>query len=252
MMATFSHIVYSVLDLLKQRSDDAYYTEEHVLFLAKKMRALLLDRKYKGSRNGSFQIMSEENKQQVCLMLEPVEMISGGCGTKWLRSTVAVPELIPGMGEVACTGHDLLQTNVTFIAPERMPYVGYNKWLHNIIYASRSVDGHLYLHSANPQFMFLERAGLTGVFADPEAAAKLSHKACETGMCDVMEEPFPLEASLVPVCIEMVFQELSGARFAPEDKKNNAKDDLGNVSVSKPTAPDTARRSTSEPVEGEQ
>jgi len=250
-MATFGEIVYMVLDLLKQHSDDAYYTEEHILFLAKKMRALLLERKYKGSRNGTFNIMSEENRQQVCLMLETTDMMPGGCSQKWLRSTNVIPELIPGMGEVACTGHDLLPTNVTFIPAERMHYVGYNKWLHNIIYASRSVDGHMYLFSANPKFIFLERVGLTGVFTDPEVAAKLSHKACETGVCDIMNEPFPLESSLVPACVEMVFQELSGARYAPEDKKNDAKDNLSDVALSRTSAPDVARRQPREQEEAQ-
>ena len=178
-MATFGEIVYSVLDLLKQSSDDAYYTEEHILFLAKNIRSLLLQRKYKGSRNGTFNAMSEENKQQVCLQLKPAELLPKSCGGFWLQSTAKIPELMDESWGVTCTGHDLLFTNVTFVSPERMPYVGYNSWLRNIIYASRSIDGHLYLTSSNPQFIFLEQVGLTGVFSDPEEAAKLSHEACK-------------------------------------------------------------------------
>ena len=87
-MATFKEIVYMCLDILKERSDDAYYTEEHIIFLAKKMRALLLSRKYKGSRNGTFSAMSEENLQRVCLQLEATALASG-CGGTWLKSTNA-------------------------------------------------------------------------------------------------------------------------------------------------------------------
>lgn len=217
------------LDLLKERSDDAYYTEEHVLFLASKMRALLLERKYKGTRNSPFNPIAQENQQQVCLSLSPATMLPTGCGGIWLRSSEKIPELLPVGSGVTCTGHDLLPTMVTFIPPERMPYVGYNKWLKTFIYASRSQDGHLYLTGSNPQFRYLERAGLTGVFADPVAAAKLSHEACKNGGCEVLDMPFPLESGLVPMCVEMVFQELSGARYAPEDKSNNAKDDLGGL-----------------------
>lgn len=242
-MATFGEIIYSVLDLLKLSSDDAYYTEEHILFLAKKMRALLLERKYKGSRNGTFNAMSEENKQQICLQLKRADMLSSGCAGDWLVSTATIPSLLDVSAGVTCTGHDLLFTNVTFISPERMPYVGYNKWLQNIIYAARSIDGHLYLRSNNPQFIFLEQAGLTGVFSDPEEAAKLSHEACITGKCDILEQRFPLEAALVPNCIELIVQELNGSRFAPEDKHNNAKDDLGDIGL--------ARRNTA-PVESQE
>ena len=240
-MATFSEITYMCLDLLKEHSDDSYYTEEHIIFLAKKMRALLLERKYRLTRNGTFNQMSEENKQQVCLQVAPTEMLPDGCGGKWLVSSNSIPALLPGFDAVTCTGHDLLPTNVTFISPERMHYVGYNKWLKNIIYAARGIDGRLYLHSNNPQFIYLEQVGLTGVFSDPEEAAKLSHEACMTGVCDLMSQRFPLEASLVPSLVELVVQEIAGPRYAPEDKKNNAKDDLSDIAA--------ASNRTARPVE---
>lgn len=251
-MATFGEIVYSVLDLLKESSDDAYYTEEHIIMLAKNFRSLLLERKYKGSRNGTFNAMSEENKQQVCLQLQPADILPNGCSGFWLRSVAKIPSLMDVSDGVTCTANDLLFTNVTFISPERMPYVGYNKWLKNIIYAARSVDGHLYLTSSNPQFIFLEQAGLTGVFADPEAAAKLSHEACTNGgVCDLLEQRFPLESALVPSCIELIVHELDGSRFAPEDKRNNAKDDLGEVGLTRRHAA-PAERSERSPEEEEQ
>lgn len=231
-MATFAEIVYAVLDTMKLRSDDAYYTEEHVLFFAKKMRALLLERKYRMTRNSTFSQISEENRQQICLQVSPIDLTPDGCSGKWLVSSARIPALLPGFDAVTCTGHDLLPTNVTFIPAERMHYVGYNKWLRNIIYAARGIDGRLYLHSNNPQFIYLEQVGLTGVFADPEEAAKLSHEACMNGgICNMMEQKFPLEAALVPSLVELVVQELIGSRYAPEDKENNAKDDLGDIAV---------------------
>lgn len=229
-MATYKEIVYMVLDLLKESTDDSFYTEEHVLFLSTKIRALLLERKYQGSRNQTNKTISDENRQQICMMLEPTKLLPTGCGGQWLRSVSEIPSLMSIDTGVTCTGHDMLQSMVTFIPEERMPYVGYNKWLKNIIYAAKSQDGHLYLTSVNPQFVHLKRVGLTGVFADPEAAAKMSHKACENGgICDIMSEEFPLEAALIPSCIELIAQELSGSRYAPEDNKNNAQDDFGTL-----------------------
>lgn len=231
-MATFAEIQSIVLDLLKENNDDSFYNEEHVKFLAKKIRATLLERKYKNTRNGTFKTVSDENKQQICLQLQQAQMLPGDCGGQWLQSTASVPALMPGFDSVTCTAHDLLFTNVCFIAPERMKYVGYNKWLKNITYASRSVDGRLYLKSNNPQFAYLENVGLTGVFADPEEAAKMSHEACMNGgLCDIDSQKFPLEAALVPSLIEMICQELTGARFTPEDKRNDAKDGLGDIGL---------------------
>lgn len=250
-MATFAQIIFSVLDLMKEHSDDAYYTEEHVLFLAKKIRATLLERKYKGSRNGTFSPMSSENQQQVCLQLTHASMLPGSCAGQWLMSTKEVPALLPGFDAVTCTGHDLLPTNVTFIPSERMPYVGHNKWLKNIIYACRSMDGRLYLHGLNPQFVYLENVGITGVYADPEEAAKLSHEACMTGVCDIMSQKFPLESGLVPSLIELVTQELLGSRYAPEDKENNAKDDLGEIKATSNRASKPVENTTYVPREQE-
>jgi hypothetical protein len=39
---TYREIIYSILDLFKESSDDSYYSEEYVVFLALKMRAAIL------------------------------------------------------------------------------------------------------------------------------------------------------------------------------------------------------------------
>lgn len=242
-MATFREIVYSILDILKEHSDDAYYTEEHILFLAGNMRNFLLERKYKASRSSTFTEMSEENKQQICVPLEPATMLSNGCGSGWLRSTVEIPALSSVAAGTAFTVNDLMFTNVCLIAPERMPYVGYNKWLRNIIYAARSNDGHLYLKGFDPQFLLLDKVGMNAVFDKPEDAAKLAPEFCDTeNSCDILDQNFPLEAALVPSCIEMVVQELIGSRFAPEDKHNNAKDDFSDAAVTNAKAQQPAER----------
>jgi hypothetical protein len=46
-MATYRELVYMVLDELKARSDDFYYTEDHIMFLLEKYRAFLLKQKYR-------------------------------------------------------------------------------------------------------------------------------------------------------------------------------------------------------------
>lgn len=230
-MATFGEVTYLVLDLLKEHSDDSYYTEEHIIFLASKMRALLLERKYKNSRNQTFTPMSDENVQEICLTLEPTEMLPAGCSGMWLHSIEKIPDTLNVSDAKLSTVSDMIQSMVTFIPSERMPYVGYNKWLKNILYASKSDDGHLYITGNNPQFMYLNKVRMTAVFSDPQKAAELSCDPDDSGKCNILEMKFPLEDALVASCIEMVAQELIGSRYAPEDKNNNAKDDLGQASV---------------------
>ena len=237
-MATFGEIIYMTLDLLKEHADDSYYTEEHIIFLASKMRALLLERKYKNSNRMSFAEMSDENIQEICLDLEPAQMLPDGCGGTWLQSIQKIPSTLTMFAPKLSVVSDLMFTGVTYIAPERMPYVGHNKWLKNIIYAARSQNGHVYLNSVNPQFIYLKEAKMTGVFADPAEAAKYSCDNGEEGdKCDILKKEFPLEEALIPSCIELVVQELIGARYAPEDKNNDAKDGLGDAAVTSQKAP---------------
>ena len=243
-MATYSEICYACLDLLKERSDDAYYTEEHVLFLASKIRALLLERKYKNTRNATFQSMSSENVQQICLDVVPEDFHMEGCVGGWLKSVQEVPDMLGVSEPKVYPIGDMLRTIIGYVPMERLPYVGYNKWLRHIVYAARSTDKHLYLNGSNTQFMYLNKVKMEGVFSDPLKAAELSCNPDGNGKCDILNMTFPLEQSLVPSCIEMVVQELMGSRYAPEDKGNNAKDDLGDAAVSAPRHPRPAENST--------
>lgn len=235
-MATFKEIIYMVLDLLKEKSDDSFYTEEHVLFLATKVRTLLLERKYRGSRNSAFAPMSDENTQQICLSLNTTDILPYGCSGLWLKSNEKLPDLLGSVEPKISTVSDMLSCNVAFIPAERMPYVGHNKWLKNIIYAAKSSDGYLYLHGDNPQFRYLENVQLSGVFSNPEEAAALACSSDDGQACDVMDQRFPLEDSLVPSCIELVVQELTGARYSPEDRQNDDRDNLSDVGLVQRTA----------------
>ena len=248
-MVTFGQIVYMVLDLMKELHDDAYYTEEHIIFLASKMRALLLDRKYKNSRNQTYTPMSDENTQEICLDLEPMDMAPAGCSGMWLHSVKEIPDIINVSDAKLSTVSDMIQSAVTFIPSERMPYVGYNKWLQKILYASKSNDGHLYITGNNPQFMYLEKVRMTAVFSDPVKAAELSCDGNGGGKCNILEMEFPLESALVPSCIELTVQELMGSRYAPQDKTNNAKDDLADIAVTQPRHSRPVENSTYRPRE---
>lgn len=256
-MATFREIVYMALDLLKERGDDAYYTEEHMVFLASHFRTYLLERKYRKSRNKAFQEVSGENTQLVCLSLEKTDMLDG-CGGAWLRSKEEIPDTMDIMQPNIFPVSELIHSMVTLIPAERMPYVGYNKWLRNIIYAAIGADNHLYLSSVNSQFQFLKKIKMDAVFVDPEKAAELACDENGEGLnCEILDQDFPLESALIPNCVELMVQEIAGPRYAPEDKSNNAKDELGEVGLAsaRPSAPTenyerrAARREAAEDAE---
>ena len=218
-----------VLDELKLYSDDALYTEEHVMFLFGKYRTFLLKQRYSDVKKQ----IPESNYQTICLDLIEVPAISGEpCeGGSYLRSKEKIPFLMK-IGNPMVYSVDYYQGEITYVSRERMRYVGYNKYLKNIIYASIGPDNYLYFKSFNPQYLYLEKARMTGIFEDPQAASELQCPD-ENGdtVCDVSDKTFPIEDALIPPMIELVVKELLGAEYRPEDESNDAKDELSEVAT---------------------
>lgn len=225
MATTYREAVYLVLDELKLSSDDVYYTEEHVIFLLSKYRGLLLQQQYKDIKKD----IPESNYQTLCLDLIQVPAIAGEeCeGGTYLRSKEKIPYLM-SISSPTIYPEDYYQGNITYVSRERMKYVGYNRWLPNIIYASVGPDNYLYFKSFNPQYLYLEKVKFTGIFEDPEKAAELECDQDDTN-CDVLDKAFPMEEALMPQVIQLVVKELSGAIYKPKDESNNAKDDLSDI-----------------------
>ena len=228
-MSTYKELIYMCLDELKLYSDDASYTEEHVMFLLDKYRAFLLKQRYSDVKKQ----IPESNYQTICLDLIEVPAISGKpCeGGSYLRSKEKIPFLMK-VGNPKVYPIDYYQGEITYVSRERMRYVGYNKYLKNIIYASLGPDNYLYFKSFNPQFLYLEKVRITGIFEDTLAASELQCPN-ENGdtVCDVLDREFPIEDSLVPPMTELVVKELLGAEYRPKDESNDANDALASLAT---------------------
>lgn len=223
-MSTFREIIYMISDEMKISTDDSYFTEDHIMYLINKYRVLILKQRYSDIKKQ----IPESNYQTICLDLIEVPAISGEpCeGGSYLRSKEKVPFLIQ-IGVPKIYPVDYYQGEITYVSRERMRYVGYNKYLKNIIYASIGPDNYLYFKSFNPQYLYLEKARMTGIFEDPQAASELQCPD-ENGdtVCDVLDKTFPIEDALIPPMIELVVKKLLSAEYIKKDEENNAKDDL--------------------------
>lgn len=226
-MSTYKELVYMCLDELKLYSDDALYTEEHIMFLLGKYRTFLIKQRYSDVKKQ----IPESNYQTICLDLIKVPAISGEpCeGGSYLRSKEKIPFLMK-IGNPRVYPIDYYQGEITYVSRDRMRYVGYNKYLQNIIYASLGPDNYLYFKSFNPQFLYLEKVRMTGIFEDTLAASELQCPD-ENGdiVCDVLDREFPIENALIPPLIQLVVEELTKAEYKLEDKENNSDDDLSEV-----------------------
>ena len=74
---------------------------------------------------------------------------------------------------------------------------------------------------------------MTAVFEDFDKAADLLCDDVGTpSSCDPLDMEFPIRDYLVPMLIELVVKELSGVKYQPADKANDANDGLSDVKVS--------------------
>ena len=225
-MSTYRELVYLILDELKGISDDFSYTQDHIMFLLDKYRGFILKQRYSDIRK----VIPESNYQTICLDLIEVPSISYEvCGnSNYLRSKEKIPYLM-NIGTPRVYPIDYYSGEITLISRDRMRYVGYNKYLQNIIYCSINPDNYLYFKSPNPQFLYLKKVRFTGVFQNTLDAAKLSCDNNET--CNTIDKQFPLEEALIPQVVELIVKELSAAIYKPNDNHNNADDDLANMNI---------------------
>lgn len=226
-MSKLREIVYMVNDELKLDSNDAFYTIEHFRSFADKFRATLLERRYRDVRRYD---IPHANYQTLCLDLKEVPGLPGSdCSEVYLRSTEKIPSVMP-VGIKRIYPVDYFESyHITWVTKERMQFVGNNKWLANIIYATKGPDDYLYLKSNNPQFLYIKQLKFDGIFFNTEEAYKLSCNKSDT--CDILDMEYPLEESLVAPLIQMTVQEFSNDVYKPQDKENNASDDLSGLAV---------------------
>lgn len=227
---TYREATFMVLDELKGMSDDFSFTQDHIIFLLDKFRAFLLKQRY---FNNLRKAISESNYQTICLELIEVPAISGEpCeGGTYLRSKDKIPVTLL-IGNPRVYPMDYYQGDIAFVSRDRMRYVGYNKWMQNIIYCSLGPDQYLYFKSNNPQFLYLEKVKFTAIFENAKEASELTCDGEEVE-CNILDRTFPIEEALVQPLIELVVNELRRAEYAPNDEENNANDDLDEVNVKK-------------------
>ena len=232
-MATYREAVYMVLDFLKLSSDDSYYTEDHVRFLLNKYRAYVLKSKYEDSQKTPGSTPSESNYQTLNLTFEHVNGVDGlQCTGEYLRSVEEIPTALMYCHFKIWAGV-MFGDNIILTMPARFRYAGTGKTARMFNYATIGPDNHLYLKSGNPQVYYLQNATLKGIFENPEEAYDLENAQAiangGTPVCDILDREFPLEESLLALCLQYVVKELNGGIYKPKDSENNAADDLSEL-----------------------
>lgn len=214
-------IIYDIRERLKLNSDDIGYTDEYLAHLIDINRVFLVKQRFTNFTKN----VPEELKQVICVDLEVADSIDGEpCFGNVLRSVSTIPSLLEIGGRSAIIGvrvEDIMHPHLNIVSTERLPYVGYNKWLTKEMYIALDGDNKLYIKSSNPQHLNLEKIKLIGVFSSPEEAdAMLCTPVGEE--CDYFEKEYPMEGYLIKDLVNMIIQDIAPTLIIPKDNVNDS------------------------------
>lgn len=206
---TYRELVYMCLDEIKLASDDSYITEDHILFLISKYRAFLLKQKYEKTNMP----VARSNYQEL-VGIPADSKIPSIMG-------IATPIVI----------YNLNSTQYSYVSPHRFQFVGNNKYTSSISYCT--IDNGILKTKERKQ---TQRAVVVGpsptsfsiyaVFEDIQKASELDGSSV-----DILDKVCPIETDLVPGIQELVVKDILGIAYRPQDKANNASDELGSVGL---------------------
>lgn len=226
-MATYKEIAYLVLDELKLASDDRYFELEHVVFLLDKYRPYILKQQYGDIRKD----IPDVNYQNITVTLIEVpsldKEVSGR--SSMLKSTEKIPIILGLKGNplvTKITTDDLWSGDFAFVSRDRFRNIGHNPWTYNSIYCTVGPDNYLYFKAGNPLYLLLKTANVQSIFENPK---DLFIKTADTST--YLDMSYPLEAALIPVVIDLIMKELVGANYRPQDKDNDSKESLSEVTT---------------------
>lgn len=198
-MTTYRELVYMVLDELKAKSDDFYYTEDHIIFLLDKYRAFLLKQKYSDIKKS----IPESNFQNLQLLIGR--------------------DYIPNLLNICIPKIKNSNNIFNYVSPNRFTYVG-NSFNRNLMYFTIS-DNLLHFKLGSEEVMVpFTQEKLSAIFESPKEVYETQDVNVE-----ILDCVFPLEEGLISPLLEMVVKDLLSASLRPEDNTNNSKDDLGDL-----------------------
>lgn len=215
---TYRELVYMALDALKIHSDDAKFTEDHVIFLLNKYRAYVLYQKYSKTLEG----VNYKNYQTINIdtMGNVNDRPSGGY---YICSTKAIPEIL-NIALPRVQSATLIDEQIVFTNENRLRYTGHNRFLSKIVYSCLGNNNYLWIKHFNQIIIPYPKYQLFAIFANPNEAYDFNEDNTE-----VLDREFPIEELLVPSVLELVLKDLTNGIYKPTDTTNDAQDALSDL-----------------------
>lgn len=216
-MTTYKELVYMVLDELKAKSDDFYYTEDHIIFLLEKYRAFLLKQKYRTPKSVVL------NSNYSYIELPQIQNQSRPINTNFSCNSlpIAFPKLTITSNK---TDKEVI---FNYCTEDRRLFLRQSNYLKNMNYFY-FLNNRLFLDFGINLFNdenFKEfKVFLKIILESPSRVYQSLNPNA-----DILDMVFPLEESLISPLLEMVVKDLTSAMFKPEDDINNGKDETGDL-----------------------
>lgn len=220
-MATPRELIYDVRELVNAYSDDSNLSDEHILFMLKNTRNMLVKQQMSSLRRN----VPKEALQVICVDME----IDKQCFDEFdvIKSVQKIPATLDNTGrsdihQIYVLGSRFI-TNLNIIDYQQLPYITGEKYAAAQLYLSVDPKDYLVAYNTEGRHLSLEKAEVEGVFEDPEQAYMMS---CDYDPdVDFMDSHFPINASLVEPMKNQVLQSLLLKFKLPVDMHNNAEDE---------------------------
>lgn len=205
-------------------SDDNKLSPRWVLFVLKKMRALLLWQELKQN-----QVINDADKQTISIPFVETDEEFCDCETngsvcKILRSRCPIPRILDNkIYDISSTSGKLQFEVIDFqhLKYKKESRIDFNK--KKIFAFTRSLPDGQFLYLANTEFV--DKAIIVALFEDPQEAKDFN--CCENKLisCTPLDDPFYLNERLVPQLLDMSIKYFSTA-MNRQDIFNNDLSDL--------------------------
>ena len=214
------YYIYDIREALRQFSDDSDITDDYISFLIDDTRALLLRQKYNAP--GSIIPFSIRQRLHVDLELSDDNVFISI--DKILRSVDPIPRLVESfnfMNHFWVDSGSYVNIKFVYVTPERFPFVGYNKWLQDVVYVTIGQDYRLYFQSANLKHRLLDKVRVYSIFENPKTAweASADYNPNQTFENDVI---YPIDLDMWVTMKEIILKQMIATLQIPQDKNNNA------------------------------
>lgn len=220
---TYNEIIYDIMEVISQNqiSDDIDIDERQIIYNFNRQRELWINNEYDKPGRQIDPVLIQSLGCVSLVLVDESECCNIDTGCKILRTSKEIPKPIVFKDGIELRVGSPKLTNVPFSVKNinQMPYLMYNKYTKNMMYAFYH-NNYLYFKSNDNMYNMLDTVKIWGVFADPDKAQ--SFEDCNQTNCFSYDDEYPIKGKLYPYIKGEVLKQFGIKQI--KDEENNSKD----------------------------